>query len=242
MRVRLAESGLFAALPAHAPKGRLRTLLADRKAALRWLCLVLVGVPVWYGVGILVTFSPELSVPLKIGGVVNAGLAILWCYVGIAAGGFALGALSQRVGNRRLFLALGIAGVLVASLVFLELRWLRLWAFYALCACLGAATGYWTVLMTSAAESFGTNVRATVVTTVPNLIRGAVVPLTLAFQALRPAQGLVGAALIVGVATCGLALMALVGIPETHGADLDFVEGASVQAAVAGDAPAPASR
>src|SRR5207248_2783954 len=74
MRVRLAESGLFAALPAHAPKGRLRTLLSDRKAALRWLCLVLVGVPVWYGVGILVTFSPELSVPLKIGGVVNAGL------------------------------------------------------------------------------------------------------------------------------------------------------------------------
>jgi MFS family permease len=227
MRVRLAESGLFAALPAHVPKGRLRTLLADRKAALRWLCLVLVGVPVWYGVGILVTFSPELSVPLKIGGVVNAGLAILWCYVGIAVGGFALGALSQRVGNRRLFLALGIAGVLVASLVFLELRWLRLWAFYALCACLGAATGYWTVLMTSAAESFGTNVRATVVTTVPNLIRGSVVPMTLVFTALRAPLGLVGSALALGVGVCALALVALAGVPETHGASLDFVQGDS---------------
>lgn len=238
LRVRLAESGLFKALPTGVARGRLRTLLARPRTALRWLCIVLAGIPVWYAVGILVTFSPELSVPLKVGGVVNAGLAILWCYVGIAVGGFLLGSASQALGRRRAFLALGILGVLAISVALLEVRWLRLWAFYGTCAMLGAATGYWTVLMTSAAESFGTNVRATVVTTVPNLIRGAVVPLTLAFQALRPSQGLVNAALWVGVATCSLALFALLGVPETHGASLDFVEGeVPAQVPAAEDAP-----
>jgi len=226
LRVRLSESGLFAALPGH-ERGRLSALFASRRAAGRWLLLVLAGVPVWFVVGILVTFSPELAKPLAVSGAVTAGSAILWCYVGIAGGGFFAGAWSERAGSRKRVVGAFLGLILALTLALLLLRGLPLVAFYALCAGLGFASGYWSALLTSAAEAFGTNVRATVVTTVPNLIRGAVVPLTLALQWLRPTSGLVGAALLVGLLSVGAALMALSLLPETHGAVMDRLEDGS---------------
>ena len=96
--------------------------------------------------------------------------------------------------------------------------------FYALCFGLGVAGGYWSIFITVASEQFGTNLRATVTTTVPNFVRGAVVPLTETFRALAPTMGLVGAGLALGVVTLALAAVAVTLLDETYGRDLNFVE------------------
>ncbi|XXY44656.1 hypothetical protein WME91_32095 [Sorangium sp. So ce269] len=89
---------------------------------------------------------------------------------------------------------------------------------------LGFATGYWAMFVTMASEQFGTNLRATGTTTVPNFVRGAVVPLTSLFQFGKAGLGVVGSALAAGVATVLITFAALRGLEETYGKDLDFVD------------------
>jgi hypothetical protein len=99
-------------------------------------------------------------------------------------------------------------------------------AFYAVCAWLGFATGFWAVMVTMAVEQFGTDLRATAATSVPTFVRASAVPMTLAFLGLRPSLGMAGAAGLVGAVALGLATWALAHQSETYGRDLDFTEGA----------------
>jgi len=225
VRFKLVESGLWRSVErSDARKGDLRLLFGHPERLARYAACVLVGLPIWFVVGVVVTFSPELSTELRVTGPVSAGDAILWCYVGLAVGGFGLGAASQRLRSRwwTVFVALG----LTAATVFATLlaRGQSPAAFYGLCAAMGLAAGYWTVFITIAAEQFGTNLRATVATTVPNFIRGSVVPITLAFSALAPLLGLWRSAMAVGAACLLVSLVALRSLPETHGKDLDYLE------------------
>ena len=96
--------------------------------------------------------------------------------------------------------------------------------FYSMCFVLGIGVGYWAVFMTIAAEQFGTNIRATVATSVPNFVRGAVVPLTMTFNHFKSKIGIVPSAAFIGVACVLIALWALRGLDETHGKDLDYIE------------------
>ena len=104
-------------------------------------------------------------------------------------------------------------------------------AFYAICAWLGFATGFWAVMVTMAVEQFGTDLRATAATSVPTFVRASAVPMTLAFFALRQNLGIVGAAALVGIVAFGLATFALWRQPETYGRDLDYVEDGALFAA-----------
>jgi putative MFS transporter len=97
-------------------------------------------------------------------------------------------------------------------------------AFYACCGGLGVATGYWAVFVTTASEQFGTNLRATVTTTAPNFVRGAVVLINLVYPRVRPDLGAVGGAVLIGAVTIVIAGLALRGLDETYGKDLDFIE------------------
>ena len=96
--------------------------------------------------------------------------------------------------------------------------------FYLIILFLGFGVGYWTVFVTIAAEQFGTNIRATVATTVPNFVRGATVPLTLAFNQLKPACGIAGSAAVISFACILIALWAVFGLEETYDKDLDYHE------------------
>ena len=96
--------------------------------------------------------------------------------------------------------------------------------FYANCLALGFATGYWAVFVTVASEQFGTNVRSTVTTTVPNFVRGSLVPLTFIFQQLKPFFDIIGSAAVVGFVTLAVAFVSVKGLDETHSKDLDYVE------------------
>lgn len=218
-RLRLRESPMWARREG---AGDLRVLLRGGRLG-RYARVVLVGVPIWFVIGILVTFAPELARELGVRGDVTAGMAVLWSYSGAAAGDLASGFMSQRWGRRRVML-LFLGATALLTVAYALLGGASPAAFYATCAALGFAVGYWAVFATNAAEQFGTDVRATVATTAPNLVRGAVVPITLAFTALIPLAGRVQAALVVGAASVLVALLALWGMPETRGKDLDYRE------------------
>ena len=117
-----------------------------------------------------------------------------------------------------------IALTAVSIGVYFTLGKSSLSAFYAVCLLLGFATGYWAVFVTTASELFGTNVRATVTTTAPNFVRGAVVPLTFAFKHFKEPLGVVGSAIAVGVVSIVIAFASLLVLEETYGKDLDYVE------------------
>jgi len=225
LRIGVHESGLFEQVKAEAhARGRFLQLFATRERARRYLAIILVGVPIWYVVGILVTFSPEFGRAMGMDPAPSAAKAVMFTYIGLAVGDFSSGWLSQLLRSRtrvlRWFLSLTAACVAVYFL-----PWPRsVPAFYLLCVALGFSTGYWAVFVTVAAEQFGTNLRATATTTVPNFVRGAVVPLTSVFQALAPVIGLTWSGLTVGVTTLVLGFAAVALLAETHGRDLDFLE------------------
>ena len=154
----------------------------------------------------------------------DAGRAVVFCYVGLSVGGIVSGWLSQLLRSRKkvlaLFVGLTAAGVAVYFLPGPK----PLGSFYALCFALGVAGGYWSIFITVASEQFGTNLRATATTTVPNFVRGAVVPLSKAFGALGASMGLVSAGVLLGVIVLTLAAVSIALLDETYGRDLDFNE------------------
>lgn len=231
LRVQVHESGMFKRLEDKpVSRGNLRMLLTrDRLPA--YLSSVAIGLPIWYVIGILVTFAPEFTLDSGGSADVVAGQAVMWCYVGLATGDLASGVISQLLKSRRrtvfFFLILTVAAVgwyLTSSGRSAGMTYLQT-------GLLGFAVGYWAVFVTTAAEQFGTNLRATVATTVPNLVRGALFPAMVAFKTLRegsshiiPGEPLVSAAIVVGAATIVMAFIGLMTMKETYGKDLDYVE------------------
>ncbi len=225
LRVNVFESRIFETLKDRQVKrGDLLMLFTDKARFLKYLQCILVGLPIWFVVGILITFSPEFGQAIGLSAPVVAGKAVMLTFVGQTFGDVASGLLSQRLQSRkraiRLFVLLSLGFVLVYVLA--PLRDLSL--FYAVCVLLGFANGYWALFVTIAAELFGTNLRATVATTVPNFVRGAVIPLTSLFVLGKAHVGVLYSALGVGLLTVGLALLALRAMEETFHKDLNYVE------------------
>lgn len=226
LRVGVYESGMFEHVKSavHVTRGNFLSLFTNGKRLRKYLKCILVGVPIWYVVGILITFSPEFGVALGMAEAVSAAKAVSFCYLGLVVGDFLSGFLSQRFKSRRMIVLAFL--LLTAAFVafYLLSRNLSLDSFYLLCAALGLASGYWAVFVTIAAEQFGTNIRATVTTTVPNFVRGAVVPLTLTFEALKDSWGLVPTAMALGALTLVIAAISIMTLEETYSKDLNYME------------------
>ena len=225
LRLGVRESGMFKAIQGGGVRrGDLLALVRSGRRLRRYLAVIFVGVPIWYAVGILIFFSPELGAALGLDPGPKAADALLACYAGLAVGDLASGAISQLLRSRKKALAtfLVLTGMSIGLYFGAAAR--STVTFYAVCVLLGLSTGYWAVFVTSAAEQFGTNLRATVTTTVPNFVRGAVVPMTLLYKELRGPLGKVEGALVVGAGVLALAAVALWLLDETYGKDLDYVE------------------
>ncbi len=190
----------------------------------RYLRCILIGLPLWFIMGILIFFAPEFGLSLRVVGKLNPGVAIACCYSGVTVGSLASGFLSQAWGSRTKVVGIFMAGAFVGVAVFLLSRGFTAFWIYILMTYMGLAAGYWAVYVTIAAEQFGTNLRATVATTVPNFLRGSVVLITSGFLMLKATLGLLGAAWVVGLVCFVLAAISLAGLEDTHGRDLDFME------------------
>jgi MFS family permease len=225
-RISVAESGMFKSMEEKSAlaRGNFLALFSGRGRFFRYLNSILIGVPIWFVVGILITFSPEFAKVLGTTGPVSAGNAVMFCYLGLVFGDLSSGLLSQALKSRKkvlfLYMLLTIGGI---ALYFLQGARTPSF-FYGVCLVLGFAGGYWAVFVTVAAEQFGTNLRATVATTVPNFVRGMVVPITLLFQFFRQHLGLQGGALAVGALCIVAGFLALTSLEETFHKDLDYYE------------------
>jgi putative MFS transporter len=227
MRVGVLESGIFARVKqtASISRGNFFALFATRKRALRYVSVVLSGLPIWFFIGILVTLSPEIGGAMGMDPLPEPPNAVFAAYFGLAIGDFASGLLSNVLKSRRRTIVLSVALNLAAIGGYFTFGRTSPEAFYGACVLLGIANGYWAVFVTIAAEQFGTNLRATATTTAPNFVRGGLVLMSTLFVAVRDAgAGAMWSAIIVGVAVSLVALASVLGIEETFGKDLDFVE------------------
>jgi len=227
LRIGVSESGLFKHLK-HArssvARGKFLALFTDRRRFLKYLRCILIGVPSWFVVGVLVTFSPEFAKALDIQGPVKAAYAVLFVYLGLTIGDLLSGLLSQRIRSRKKVVLAFVLATFVLTGVYFSAAGASASFFYGVICLLGVAIGYWAIFVTIGAEQFGTNIRATVATTVPNFVRGAVVPITLSFDFFKQAFGILPGGMIVGAACIALALLALRGLEETFGKNLDYEE------------------
>jgi MFS family permease len=233
-RVSVFESGVFLKVKEkNVQRGNVMLLFSSWKRFKKLLGCIFIALPAWYAIGILITFSPEFAKVLDIKGVVIAGDAVMYCYLGLASGDLISGIISQLLKSRKKVVAGFILLTSAAVLLYLFTPIKTAGFFYFTCFTLGFGIGYWALFVTIAAEQFGTNLRSTVATSVPNFIRGTVIPLTLLFRFFReeigeatndPTQGIILGALAVGIITIIIAFFALRAIDETFGRDLNFEE------------------
>ncbi len=225
LRIGVHESGLFDNLKKSAQKkGSISLLFGNSERIKRFIYSMVPGFPIWFALGILVTFAPEIGQALGTTEPVSAGRAVFFAYVGMVLGDLISGVLSQMLRSRKKIMYIFIAGTALFTAILLKSNGISANLYYGLCVPLGFFIGYWAVFVSTAAEQFGTNLRATVTTTVPNFVRGGVVPMTFAFEWLKPEFGVINSALFVGMSVCLVSILTTAGLKESFGKDLDFLE------------------
>lgn len=224
LRFNVFESGMFQHLKEKAVnRGDILSIFTDPTRLRKYVMAIVVGLPIWFVVGILITFSPEFGAAKGIEGI-SAGKAVMLAFTGQVFGDIFSGLLSQYLKSRKQVIGLFIILSVVMMSLYLLLPVSEAYSFYMLCAFLGFCNGYWTLFITIAAELFGTNIRATVATTIPNFVRGATIPFASLFVWLKGSMGVINAGLLLGVVVAAIALLALAFIEETFTKDLDYVE------------------
>ncbi|MFN3826140.1 MAG: MFS transporter [Micavibrio sp.] len=226
LRVSVAESLLFKKTceQSHIKRGDLLLLLRSSERFLRYIACIMIGVPIWYAVSVLVTFAPEIGRAMGIKDSLLVATALPLCYLGLTLGDMASGLISQKLQSRKKAIALFMSMSLIACLgLLLFPQYIDRTEYYGFCLFIGFCMGYWVLMLTTAAEQFGTDLRATVTTTVPNFIRGSAVILTSSFVALK-GYGVVESALYVCIGSFAVGFIALLLLKETFHADLDYIE------------------
>ncbi|WP_366182776.1 MFS transporter [Flavobacterium ovatum] len=230
MRIKLNESGIFQKVAdSNEKKGDFLSLFSNKKRFFKYLQCILIGIPIWFLVGVLITFSPEFAKALNVqaADTVSAGQAIAWCYSGLVLGDIGSGILSQWFKSRKKIMFLFLLLNLGMVFIFLNSFGIRVQTFYYICLAMGFSVGYWVLFITIAAEQFGTNIRATVTTTVPNFVRGLLPLIILIYTFFRDDLfdgNILNAGMVVGSILSVIALIALWKLKETFHTDLDFIE------------------
>ena len=225
LRLGTFESGMFKNIEQkNVSKGNFLMLLNIPKRFFKYLYCILIGLPLWYVVGILVTQSPEFGKQLGATEVLDAGNGIMYTYIGIAIGDVLAGIFSQLTKSRRLTMLVFHLLSLISVIVFLSSKGITADRFLLLCFFMGLSVGYWATFITIGAEQFGTNIRSTVATTVPNFVRGGLIPINFAFDALARHYGMVTSGYIMMFILTAISLFALSRLKESFGKNLDYVE------------------
>ncbi|MGC8751594.1 MFS transporter [Hydrotalea sp.] len=225
LRVGVLESGMFQSLQnKNVRKGDFFMLFSSRKYFFKYIKAILIGLPTWYVIGILISFSKEFGAHMRIKGNIDPGKAVMYAYVAISIGDILVGFLSQLLKSRKQAVLIFYAITALSMIWYFNLYDGTVNTLYLVSAILGFGTGFWAIFVTMAAEQFGTNIRATVATTVPNMVRGSLVLVSLLFTALQTYSSYVTSAWITGIVVMIIALLALLFTEETFHKDLNYVE------------------
>jgi MFS transporter, putative metabolite:H+ symporter len=226
MRASVYESKMFEKIQtANIARGKFFSLFTNAKRFKNYLCCILMGVPVWFLVGILVTLSPEIAAKMNVVGTIDISYVVVAYSIGITIGDFFSGLLSQIFKSRRKGMFIMLVGNALTTLVFFMYEGMSLNEFYLLYVVMGFFCGIWVLIVTVAAELFGTNLRATATSTIPNFVRGSLVILNLVLAQFRASgTDILMAVQIIGFTVLAIAFLAVFLLPETFHKDLDYNE------------------
>lgn len=226
-RIGVSESGIFKEIEAEKTisKGNFLSFFTNGNRLKRYLKCVAIGLPTWFCIGILAFLADVFTEPLGLNEKLNPGKAIMWAYIGISVGDLASGFISHWFKSRKkaifwmmIFTILGIYLILFSGYKTAEM-------YYFYCTWLGLGTGYWAMFVTVGAEQFGTNIRSTAATTIPNMVRGMLIPMNFLFYKFISGTGnIITSAVIVGIIVFVLGIYSTLTISETHDKELDFTE------------------
>lgn len=232
LRVSVVESGIYKDLETNpdVKKGNFISFFTNYNRFVKYIKCIAIGLPTWFCIGIFAFFGDQFSIPLGIDGNINPGTCIMWAYIGISAGDFASGYISHLLKSRKkaifwMLIFTLIGGILLVSGVAKTVN-----IYYFFMVWLGLGTGYWAMFVTVGAEQFGTNIRSTAATTIPNMVRGSLPLMVILFNFVKdeffvvPDEGVLTAAIIVGLITFTLAIYSTLTIEETHNKNLNFIE------------------
>ena len=225
LRVSVFESGMYKALSKNVSRGNFFMLFNNKTRFRKYACSILLGLPTWYCIGILIAFSNKFAKNLGIPEEISPGKATMYAYVAISIGDVLAGVVSQVLQSRKktLYIFYGLTIGMVA-LYFMQNEESSAQQFYWISAGLGLATGFWAIFVTMGAEQFGTNLRATAATTIPNMVRGSLPLMLLLFNALQGSFNYVLSGLLTGVIIMIITIIAAVNTEETFHKELNYVE------------------
>jgi len=228
LRVKVAESFMFeSAKLANISKGNFLLFFSSYKRFSKYIKAILIGLPTWFVIGVMINYSNKFASTLYGVNLIDSGKAVMFAYVGIAVGDLLIGYVSQYFKSRKkallLFYTLSIIGMVLffSSFNNSDDR------MYSICTFLGFSTGYWAIFNTMAAEQFGTNLRATAATTIPNMVRGALPLINFLFlDVLQKQMGwnIVQSGIFTGASVMLITLIAFIFTEETYHKDLDYLE------------------
>lgn len=226
LRISVLESGMFQQMAAESKtsRGNFLALFTGKDRFLRYLKCILIGTPTWFVVGVLIAFSNKFALEMGVKEPVKPGDAVAFCYAGLVLGDFLTGFLSQIMRSRRKVMMIFLLFTAVCCFVYLNLHGADKWLFFTVCFVMGISVGFWAIFVTIAAESFGTNLRATVAITVPNFARGMLLLITPMFLGLGKYFTYLQCGAIMAVVTIVIALTGTYFSEETFGKDLNYVE------------------
>jgi predicted MFS family arabinose efflux permease len=227
LRVSVFESGMFNQLKnKEAKRGNFFMLFTNAGRLKRYFLNILIGLPTWFVIGVLVTFSGEFGEKMNITEKIDPGKAIMFAYAAISIGDILIGFISQWLKSRKKALFIFYAITAIFMVLFFTVQWNGTAArMYWICAGLGFGTGFWAIFVTMGAEQFGTNLRATAATTIPNMVRGMLAVFILPlFQELRKITDYYTAGWMAAIIIMSITITAAFFIEETFGKDLDFIE------------------
>jgi putative MFS transporter len=228
MRISVVESGMFIRIKYQAvQRGNFFMFFTNRARFRKYLNAILIGLPTWFVIGILVNQSDRFAKSMYGSTTLDSGRSVMFAYVALSVGDVFGGFLCQWFRSRKKgLLTFYILGIISGFLFFSGFN-SNDSIMYFCCALLGFSNGYWAIFVTMGAEQFGTNLRATAATTIPNMVRGVLPLLNLLFLDLFQKNwgwGLVRSGIITGSIVTLISFIAFYFTDETYHKDLNYTE------------------
>ncbi len=228
LRIRVAESGMFREIKQKdISRGNILMFFTNARRFRKYMLAILIGLPTWYVIGILVNLSNRFALALYGENKIESGRAIMYAYAAIAVGDILIGLVSQYFRSRKKALYLFYGLTILSGIVFFSGAIKNDPSMYLACAMLGFSTGFWAIFVTMGAEQFGTNLRATAATTIPNMVRGALPLLNMLFLDLFQQTwgwSILQSGIITGILVMSITLVSAYFTEETFHKDLDYIE------------------
>jgi MFS family permease len=225
LRIRVYESGMFEQAKTQSlRRGSMAAFFTDSTRFWKYMRCIGVGVPTYFVIGILATFSNEFAKALGITEEIVTGRCVMYVFVGMVVGDMFSGVLSQWLKSRRMAIGIMTTMTLLGVIFYLYGGITDAATFYIVCAYLGFSIGYIAMFLTVTAESFGTNLRATATSTVANFVRATTLLTLPLYQYLKPSMGAISAGGLVALLCFAIAYLSLFLMQETFHKELDYVE------------------